>query len=132
LNKELDNRDNDADDEIKPEDGRERYLMFMNGEQVRLLLGLAAAFLFVLWCFIYILGGAQTLLGIALLVVASIMLAVWHALDLHLDSYQANEWSKDRRPPRRRRIEARIALALWLLIFISAGISILLRWRQSH
>jgi hypothetical protein len=133
LNKERDKRENDAgDDDIRPEDGLVRYWMFINGEQVRLFSALAAVIFFVLWCFLYILGGTHTLLGIVLLVLAVISLAAWRLLDKQVREYEERGWKKDKRSPRREKIEIRVAIALWLLICIGIGLIILQQWRHSH
>jgi hypothetical protein len=132
LDNENDKRENDsAEDEIRPEDGCEQYWFFINGEQVRLFSALAAAIFFVLWCFLYILGGASILENV-LLALAVIGLAVWRIFDKQLRYYQERGWTRDRRSAKRAKIEARVAIALWLLISVPVFLINLQQWRRSH
>jgi hypothetical protein len=48
------------EDEVRREDGLARYWMFLNGDSVRLFVALASALFGVLWCFLSILGIAQS------------------------------------------------------------------------
>ena len=63
-------REDNFEDEIKPEDGLLRYWIFFNGEEYRLFAALAAAFFGVVWCGLYIFGAGQSILGTVLLVLA--------------------------------------------------------------
>jgi hypothetical protein len=132
LKKEDEEREDDFEDEIKPEDGLLRYWIFFNGEQYRLFAALAAVFLGVLWCFLYGLGAGQTILGIILGALAVISLIAWRTLDQELQKYATSRWKKDKHSPRRVRIELRVVILLWLFIFIVASITILSKWRHGH
>jgi hypothetical protein len=130
---EMDEREDDShEDEIKPEEGFVRHWMFINGDQIRLFAALSAAIFAVLWCFLYILGGGQTIIATILLILAGICLVVWRLLDSELQKYQARSWAKDKHSPKRDRIEIRIAFFLWLFIFISIGLIISMQWRHVH
>jgi len=107
LKEEDEEREEDLEDEIKPEDGLLRYWTFLNGEQYRLFAALAAAFFGVLWCFLYVLGAGQTAFGIIPGVLSVISFIVWRALDEGLRKYEASGWKKDKHSARRGRIELR-------------------------
>jgi hypothetical protein len=132
VKREEDEREEDLEDDIKLEDGLLRYWVFFNGEQYRLFSVLAAAILGVLWCFLYILGAGQTIVGITLLVLTALFLLAWRMLDERVRNYEKNGWKKDKRSPRREKIEIRVALALWLLICVAIGSIILQQWRRGH
>lgn len=132
MKKESDELEDEFEDEIKPEDGLVRYWTFLNGEQFSLISALAAAFFGVLWCFLYILGVGQSMFGIVLFVLAGISFLAWQLFGSLLRSYQENDWKKDRRSPKRVKIEICVAIALWLFIFGSIGLIIFGRWRHGH
>jgi len=127
-----DQRGDGFEDEIKPQDGLLRYWTFFNGETYRLFAGLTVAILSVFWCFLYILGAGGSIFGIVLLVLAGISAALWLLLDKQLRDFQERGWKKYNRTPLVERIEVRVAVVLWLLIFISIGAIILSQWRHSH
>jgi hypothetical protein len=132
LKEEDDEREDDFEDEIKPEDGLFRYWTFINGGQFRLFSALAAAFFGVLWCFLYILGAGQSVLGIVLLVLTGISFGAWRLLDRQVREYEESGWKKDKHSARRDKIEIRVAIALWLFIFIAIGTIMFLQWRRGH
>jgi hypothetical protein len=129
---ENDEREDDLNDEIKREDGLVRYWMFFNGEQVRLISALVAAFLSVLSCFLYILGAGRTVLGTVLLVLALISFWVWRVFDRQIREYEESGWKKDKHSSKRDKIEIQVALFLWLFIFMVVGFILLLQWRRGH
>ena len=55
--------DESYSDEIKREDGLERYWFFRNGEWAETIAGLIAAVGVVFWCFLYVLGYGDTIVG---------------------------------------------------------------------
>lgn len=116
------------EDEIKREEGLVRYWMFLNGDQVRLFLGLAAAFFAVLWCFLYVLGAGKRAASIVLLVLGLLSLSVWRLIDRQIREYEASGWKKDKHSSQRDRIEIRLAIFLWLFIFVSIGLILLRQW----
>lgn len=122
----------DFEDEIKPEDGLLRYWTFINGEQFRLFAALAAAFFGVLWCFLYLFGAGQTVLGIVLLVLAVIGFGVWRVLDRQVREYERSGWRKGKKSPAREKTEIRVAVGLWLFIFISIGLILFRQWQHAH
>jgi archaellum biogenesis protein FlaJ (TadC family) len=127
-----DDREERFEDDIKPKDGLLRYWTFFNGEQYRLFSALAAATFGVLWCFLYILGAGQTVVGIVLLVLAAICVLARRLLDEQVRDYEKSGWKKDKRSARREKIEIRMAVALWLSICVVIGTIILQQWRHSH
>ena len=70
----------DDSDEIRREDGLERYWLFYNGEWAETTFGLAAAMGLVFWCFLYSLGYGDTLPGYILLGVAAVGFIGWRFL----------------------------------------------------
>jgi len=120
-----------SSDEPKPENGRLRYWMFINGERTRLLSGLAAAFFAVIWCFAYFLGFAGTVAGKTALAFAVACLVVCWMLNGQLDRYQRAGW-KDIRSPRVERVEGHIAIGLWLFIVLSICAILFWRWLHGH
>jgi hypothetical protein len=127
-----DEREDDLSDEMKREDGLVRYWMFFNGDQVRLFSALVAAFLGVLWCFLYVLGAGRTVLGTVLLVLALISFWVWRVFDRQIREYEESGWKKDKHSSKRDKIEIQVARFLWLCIFIVTGSVLLLKWRRGH
>jgi hypothetical protein len=127
-----DDRGNDFKDEIKPQDGLLRYWTFLNGETYRLFAGLSAALFGVLWCFLCVLGAGRSVYGFVLLALVGISLALFLLLDKQLRDYEGHGWKKDKRSPSIDRLEVRVAVVLWLLIFISIGAIIFGQWRHSH
>jgi hypothetical protein len=130
--REDDEREDDFDDEIKPEDGLLRYWTFINGEQFRLFAALAAAFFGVAWCILYILGAGQTVAGKVLIALAVLSIVGWRLLDRQAQRYQDEGWKRDKRSLRKEKIEIRVAIGLWLFIFVSVGLILLLQWRRGH
>jgi hypothetical protein len=129
LREETDERDDEFDeDEIKPEDGLARYWMYVNGEQVSLFAALTAGIFGVLWCFLYILGAGQSILGIIVMVLTAISFLAWLAVHGKLREYEESAWKKDKRSPQLERVEIRVAILLWLFVFLSFGVAMLLKW----
>lgn len=123
----------DDSDQIRRKDGLERYWLFYNGEWAETILGLAAAMGLVFWCFLYILGFGETLLGYVLLGIAAVGFAGWRLLYKSLWEYDKSNWRKGKgRSPRLEHREAQIAAVLWLFIFTIAGIILFLQWRRGH
>jgi hypothetical protein len=129
LKEQNDEREDDLSDEIKREDGLVRYWMFFNGDQVRLFSALVAAFLGVLWCFLFVLGAGRTVLGTVLLVLALISFWVWRVFDRQIREYEESGWKHS---SSRDKIEIQVAIFLWLFIFMTIEIILLLRWRHGH
>jgi hypothetical protein len=127
-----DEREDDFEDEIKPEDGLVRHWMFFSGEGFRLFAALAAAICGVLWCFLYIFGAGQSVFGIVLLILAVISFGAWRLLDSQLREYEESGWKKDKHSRERDKIEIRVAIILWLFIFIIMGAIMLSQWRHAR
>ena len=133
MTEETDERDDEfGEDEIKPEDGLARYWTYVNGEQVSLFAALAAAIFGVLWCFLYVLDAGQSIFGIVVMVLAAISFLTWLAVHGKLREYEETAWKKDRRSPRLEKVEIRVVILLWLFIFLSFGVTMLLKWRPAH
>jgi len=127
-----DREDQSQEDEIKREDGLVRYWMFFNGEQVRLFSALAAAFFGVLWCFLYVLGAGRSVFAIVLGILAIVSSFIWWMLSDQLQKYAESGWRRDKHSSERDRIEMRVAIFLWLFIFISVAAIMLLQWKQGR
>jgi hypothetical protein len=124
--------DSDSD-EIRREDGLERFWMYYNGEWVETISGLVSGISFIFWCFLYVLGYAQSVLGHILLGIAIAGFMTWRFLFGILSNYQRSGWKKGKgRSPHLARREAYIAVSLWLFIFISIGTILFLQWRHPH
>jgi fatty acid desaturase len=121
-----------SSDEIGPADGRERYWMFVNGEQIRFFAALVCAFVAVVSCFLYVLGIGESFVRTALLAIIGGSFLVWRVFDLELRNYQRNNWKKDRRSPRLRKVESRVAIGLWLFIFIVTGGIMFVKWHLAR
>ena len=132
MTDENDDREDDLKDEIKREDGLIRYWMFFNGDQVRLFSALVAAFLGVLWCFLYVLGAGKSTAGVVLLALALISFWVWRVFDRQIREYEESGWRKDKHSSKRDKIEIQVAVFLWLFIFISVAAIMLIQWRHGH
>lgn len=132
MKEEDDGRRDDFDDEVKPEDGLLRYWTFINGELFRLFAALAAAFFGVVGCFLYILGAGQTVVGKVSVALAVLSVLAWRLLDRQVQRYQDEGWRRDKRSLRKEKIEIRGAIGLWLFIFVSVGIILLLQWRHGR
>lgn len=116
------------EDEIKRDDGLVRYWMFFNGDQVRLFSGLAAAFFAVLWCFLYVLGAGKSTASIVLGILALVSFWVWRLFDRQIREYEESGWKKDKHSSPRDKIEIRVAIFIWLFIFISVAAIMLAKW----
>jgi hypothetical protein len=132
LKEQDDEPEDDFEDEMKREDGLLRYWTFINGEQFRLFAALAAGFFVIVWCFLYILGGGQTIVGNILLILTGISFVAWRVLDRQVRRYQEEGWKRDKRSLRTEKIEIRVAIGLWLFIFVSVDLILLLQWRHGH
>jgi hypothetical protein len=132
LRKDSDEREDDFEDEIKPEDDLIRYWIFFNGEEYRLFAALAAAFFGVLWCFLYVFGTGKSIPGVVLLALAAISFLAWRLLDDQVRRYEESGWKKDKHSPIRDKIEIRVAAFLWLFILLAISITILSRWHHAH
>jgi hypothetical protein len=127
-----DEREDEFEDDIKPEDGLLRYWTFINGEQFRLFAALAAASFGVFWCFLYILGAGKTVFGIVLVVLAVTSFGAWRLLDRQVREYERSGWKKGKKSPEREKIEIRVAIGLWLFIFAIIGLILLRQWQHGH
>jgi hypothetical protein len=109
--------DSNFSDEVRPEQGRLRDWIFLNGEEVRLFAALATGTCVILWSYLYVLGLQRTILGSGSLVIGGAAFLVWRLLGIELRRYKEQDW----RPDRRRswiteRVEIRVAVVLWLFI----------------
>ncbi len=132
MTDENDDREDDLKDEIKREDGLIRYWMFFNGDQVRLFSALVAAFLGVLWCFLYVLGAGKSTAGVVLLALALISFWVWRVFDRQIQEYEESGWRKDKHSSKRDKIEIQVAVFLWLFIFIGVVPIMISKWRHGR
>ena len=119
-------------DDIRLADGRERYWLFVNGDRVRLFAVLVGAFFAVAWCFLYVLGIGQSIVRTLFLAIVGASFLVWRLVDLRLSDYELRNWEKDGRSPRLRKVESRVAIGLWLFIFIVTGGIMFIKWHLAH
>jgi len=119
-------------DDIGPEGGRERYWMAVHGEQVRMFAALTGALFAVAWCFLYVLGIGQSIVRALFLAIVGARFLVWRVIDLRLSNFELNNRKKDGRSPRLRRVESKVAIGLWLFIFIVTGGIIFMKWHPAR
>ena len=122
----------ELDDDIRPEDGLERHWLFFNGETYRLYAFIVSLFFLVCLGILYLFGKSDGPFGIATGIIAGMsFLAGWGIHD-RIDQYKERGWRKDWRTPRIERVERRVALYLWLFIFVSVGAIILVQWMRGR
>jgi hypothetical protein len=122
--------DESGSDEIRREDGLERYWLFYNGEWIETICGLAAAMGAVFWCFLYILGYGQTYLGYVLGGAAIVGFSGWRIVSQRIRNYEEEGWPKEPRNARADKKKLYIALGLWAFIFLFFGGMILSQYRH--
>lgn len=104
--------DQTPDDEVRPDQGIERYWLYVHGEEVRMLAGLAAGMCLVIWCGFLVFDAAQSTLGIVILISAMFAGIVWLMLDDQLQKMRNRGWRKSGHSQRREKVELRIAIFL--------------------
>src|ERR1700690_1543290 len=115
-------------DEIKREDGLERYWLFYNGQWAETIFGLAAAGGGVFWCFLYILGYSQTIVGYILGAIAVLGFISWYFFLKRIQIYEQSGWRvqrKDSTGAEKRKLY--VALGLWTFLLLFFGLPILLQ-----
>ena len=120
-------------DEIRREDGVERYWLYHNGEWVETICGLCAAIGVVFWCFLWILGYSQTAFGYVLAPIAVLGLVGLRLVWGRMKEYDRHGWQKE--PKNTAQNEGRklyLALALWGFIVLFFGVAILTKYRGGH
>jgi len=127
-----DAEDGSSSDEIKREDGLERHWLFYNGQWAETICGLAAAIAGVFWCFLYILGYSETILGYSLAAIVVIGLVSFRFFYLRVQELERRGWQRQRSgSPGAERKKLFLALGLWAFIILSFGFA-LLRRRGLH
>lgn len=81
-------------DEIRREEGLERYWLFYNGEWAETIFGLAAAGGGIFWCFLWLLGYSQTLIGYVLGAIAILGFCCWYLLFRLIWQYEQRGWRR--------------------------------------
>ena len=84
-------------DEIKREDGLERYWLFYNGEWAETICGLTSAIGVVLSCFLYVLGFGQTIFGYVSMGVAIIGFIGWYFVFKTMQQREGSGWRRQSR-----------------------------------
>jgi hypothetical protein len=125
-----DSDDQELTDEIKREDGLERYWLFYNGEWVETILGLGSAIGAILWCFLYVLGYSQIVLGYVLVGLAIFGFVGWYFVFKGMQAREASGWKRERKESRTAdRRKMMLAAGLWIFIVLSFGAAILMQRR---
>jgi hypothetical protein len=132
LRKSSDPEKQEFDDNIRPEDGLERHWLFFNGETYRLYAFIVCLLFLVCLGILYLLGKSDGPFGIAAGIFAGLSFLAGLGIHDRIDQYQTRGWRKDWRTPRIEQVERRVALYLWLFIFISVGGIILLQWARGR
>ena len=118
-------------DEIKKEDGLERYWLFYNGQWAETISGLVAAICGVFWCFLYILGFGQTWPAYLLGILAIVGLICLRFLYYMVREHTEGGWAKKASPGKERR-QVIVAVALWAFILLFFGGAILSNLARHH
>ena len=74
----------------------------------------------------------QSIFGIIVMALTAISFLTWFAVHGELREYEESAWKKGKRSPRLEIVEIRVAILLWLFIFLSFGVTMLLKWRPAH
>ena len=119
--------DSDSD-EIRREDGLERYFLFYNGQWAETISGLIAGIAAVSWCFLYVLGYGQTILAYVLGGVVLLGLIGLRFINSRLSDYEEHDWKPNgRNTPGDEKKKLYIALGLWIFILVFFGGLVLLQ-----
>jgi hypothetical protein len=122
--------DDTFSEEIKREDGLERYWLFCSGEWVQTIFGLLAATAAILWCFLYVLGYGETLAGCVFGWLAFFGFVGWYFVSRSLQRYESSGWRKGRRESTKaEKWEIGVAAGLWIFILLSVETLILMQRR---
>jgi hypothetical protein len=122
--------DESLSDEIKREDGLERYWFFYNGEWAETIFGLLAAAGAVLLCFLYVLGYGETIAGYIIGGLAVLGFVGWYFVFKTLQRYESSGWLKEQKASTSaEKWKIAIAAGLWIFIFLFFGTIILIHNR---
>jgi hypothetical protein len=108
--------DQSLNDEVRPDQGIERYWLYVHGEEVRMLSGLAFGICLVTWCMLLVFDAGQSTPGIVILICAMSAGIVWLMLDDQLKKMSERGWRKSKRSRRTEELELGIAISLWLFV----------------
>lgn len=120
--------DQSLDDEVRPNQGIERYWLYVYGEEVRMLAGLAGGICLVIWCGLLVFGVAESTPGIVILICAMSAGVVWLTLDDQLQKMRERGWRKSKHSRRREKVELGIAILLWSFICFAIIAAVLHKW----
>lgn len=120
--------DQTLDDEVRPDQGMERYWLYVHGEEVRMLAALAGGICLVIWCMLLVFDAAQSTPGIVVLICGMFAGIVWLMLHDQLQKMRERGWRKSGHSQRREKVELRIAIFLWSLICLAVIAAILHKW----
>jgi hypothetical protein len=122
----LDPEDDAFSDEIKREDGLERYWLFYNGEWAETVFGLLAAATAILWCFLYVLGYGETLAGYVIGGLAFFRFVGWYFVFKSLQRYESSGWQIGRKKyTNAEKWKIAVAAGLWIFILLFFGTALL-------
>ena len=124
--------DQSLDDEVRPDQGIERYWLYVHGEEVRMLAGLVGGICLVIWCMLLVFDAEQSTPGIVILICAMFAGIVWLMLNDQLQKMRERGWRKSDHSQRREKVELRIAISLWSLICLAVIAAILRKWLVRH
>jgi hypothetical protein len=123
--------DNSDSDEIRREDGVERYWLYYNGEWVETICGLCAAIGGVFWCFLWSLGYRQTAFGYILAAIAVLGLAGLRLVWERIEVFNRQGWqSEPKNTAQNERLY--VALALWGFIALCVGAAVVMNYRRGY
>jgi hypothetical protein len=113
--------EDDQPDEIRREDGWERYWLFYNGEWAETIFGLSAAIGAVLWCFLYVLGFDQSTVAYAIGGLAVLAFLLWHLVNRAFRYQAGSGWKKPGVSTSSDKQKIALAVGLWIFIILFFG-----------
>jgi hypothetical protein len=113
--------EDDQPDEIKREDGLERYWLFYNGEWAETIFGLSAAIGTVLWCFLYILGFGESTVAYAIGGLAVLAFLLWYFVYRASRDQEGSGWKKRGVSTSVEKQKIALAVGLWIFIILFFG-----------
>lgn len=123
-----DPEDDSLSDEIRRENGLERYWLFYNGEWAETIFGLLGASAAVLWCFLYVLGYGEAIVGYIFGGLAVFGFVGWWFVFKSLQRYESSGWRIGRKKSTNaEKWKIAAAAGLWIFILLFFGTIILMR-----
>lgn len=121
--------EDDQPDEIRREDGLERYWLFYNGKWAETIFGLCAAIGAVLWCFLYILGFGESTVAYTIGGLAVLAFLLWYFVYKAFRDQAVSGWKKRGVSTSSDKQKIVLAVGLWIFVILFFG-GLILRNRR--